>query len=110
MDQQGGRVTLADRIIQHGPYFGGDPSPFTGFDYADLNQLRDELIAGRRVTTHEEWRVTGTLPSGKPFATKFEHEVAARRLLDRGRAMGWTDGPHLHKRTVTVSDWTEVDA
>jgi hypothetical protein len=62
------------------------------------------------VTTYEEWRVTGTLPSGKPFATKFEHEVAARHLLDRGRAMGWTVGPHLHKRTVTVTDWTEVDA
>jgi hypothetical protein len=61
-----------------------------------------------RVTTYEEWRVSGTLPSGKPFATKFEHEVAARRLVDRGRAMGWTDGPHLHKRTVTVTDWEDA--
>jgi hypothetical protein len=104
-------VTLADQIINQGPYAGGERNPIGfGADRTELNELRDELIAARSGTRYEEWRVTGTLPSGKPFATRFEHEVAARHLIDRGRAMGWADGPHLHKRTVTVTDWQEVEA
>jgi hypothetical protein len=105
-------VTLADQIIDHGPYRDGDSLPIEvqTADSADINALRDELIAGRQPgTTCEEWRVTGTLPSGKPYDTPYETEGAARRLIERARVMGtWVDGPHLHKRTVTVTDWEDA--
>lgn len=69
------------------------------------------------MTTYEEWRVTGTC-SGYRIDKTFlpeegydEPEADARTFIARqaGNA-GWTDGPHLHKRTVTVSEWTQVDA
>jgi hypothetical protein len=42
-------VSLADQIIDHGPYAAGDLSPVAyGVDYAALDELRDELIAGRQ--------------------------------------------------------------
>jgi hypothetical protein len=61
------------------------------------------------MTTYEEWRVTGTLPSGTPYATPYESEAAARHLIARGRIVGWNDGPHLQRRTVTVTEWEQVD-
>ena len=95
-------MTLADRIIQHGPYAGGDPSPFTGFDYTDLNQLRDELIAGRHVA---EWRVSVVFTPGDAG----DPETRARAFAAWAKAQGWTGGPHLHKRTVTVTEWEAVE-
>jgi hypothetical protein len=63
------------------------------------------------VTTYEEWRVTGTLRSGKPYDSEYDqNEEAARAMVAMARERGtFTDGPHLHKRTVTVGEWTEVD-
>jgi len=70
------------------------------------------------VTTYEEWRVTGTW-DGEPVHYEFsptkspgiDPETGARQVAAQivGNLLGWTDGPHLHKRTVTVTDWTEVD-
>ena len=70
------------------------------------------------MTTYEEWRVTGRW--GEDAFEEFwmddgaEHDNAegqARAFAKAMRENGhWTDGPHLHKRTVTVTDWTEVDA
>jgi hypothetical protein len=66
------------------------------------------------VTTHEEWRVTGTpkrrrsewVFSGEQFDNP---EADARRLIANATApCAWTDGPHLHKRTVTVTDWEDA--
>ena len=69
------------------------------------------------MTTYEEWRVTGTWagkpPAGGPIYITWrtdeydDAEDRARRWAAANR--DWTDGPHLHKRTVTVTDWTEVD-
>jgi hypothetical protein len=78
------------------------------------------------VTTYEEWRVTGTWHD-QPYERVFspnpqpwqrwargipDPEGAARDHVARAAQWsgGWTDGPHLHRRTVTVTDWTEVDA
>jgi transcriptional regulator with XRE-family HTH domain len=64
----------------------------------------------RLVTTYEEWRATGTLRSGKPYDSEYDRkEQAARALVAMARARGtFTDGPHLHKRTVTVTDWEAI--
>lgn len=72
------------------------------------------------MTTYEEWRVTGTCDGHTIDITwsptnAAEPETDARSYIRaqtyasqmRKRSAGWTDGPHLHKRTVT--DWTEVD-
>jgi hypothetical protein len=76
------------------------------------------------VTTYEEWRVTGrfahTQPSGSDqyeftwSPVRNPHlgnpERGARDFIRLMHDVErWTDGPHLHKRTVTVTDWTEVD-
>jgi hypothetical protein len=68
------------------------------------------------VSTYEEWRVTGTWGEGpyeftwSPVRNGYaQPEAAARSFVKTIRELGWTDGPHLHKRTVTVTDWTEVD-
>jgi hypothetical protein len=61
------------------------------------------------VTSYEEWRVTGTLRSGKTYETFYPDEASARALITRAREVGsFTDGPYLHKG-VTVTDWKEVE-
>lgn len=42
-------MSLADQIIEHGPYHDADSLPIQvqTADNADINQLRDELIAAR---------------------------------------------------------------
>jgi hypothetical protein len=118
-------VSLADQIIDHGPYAAGDLSPVAyGVDYAALNELRAELIAARSGRTHEEWRATGTFKvnlGGEDEHYQFtwsqhgtvrydDPEDSARRFVELARTgWGWTDGPHLHKRTVTVTDWEAVE-
>jgi hypothetical protein len=71
------------------------------------------------VRTYEEWRVTGDPGEGfPPYTFTFspirgddDPEAAARKFVKLVFSHGrWPDGPHLHKRTVTVTDWTEVDA
>lgn len=78
------------------------------------------LLSG---TTHEEWRVTGTWEgqnidvswspknADEPEADARSY-VRARTYASRmsKSGVGWTDGPHLHKCTVTVTEWTEVEA
>jgi hypothetical protein len=69
------------------------------------------------VTTYEEWRVTGTPPTDGfetyectwSSAHNANAETGARDYVTWARTKDWPDGPHLHKRTVTVTDWTEVD-
>jgi hypothetical protein len=66
------------------------------------------------VTTYEEWRVTGTWLSGDPYDAAWNHDDAdaedgARGMVAYARTQLWTDGPHLHKRTVTVTDWEAVE-
>lgn len=62
------------------------------------------------MSTYEEWRVTGTTPKGRPYDTPYDTEDGARALIAIARMVGWLDGPHLHKRIVTIGEWTEVDA
>lgn len=72
------------------------------------------------MTTYDEWRVTGTWLgdpqkhafSPRPDRGRFSRgyadpEAAARQFAASATAWtgGWTDGPHLHKRTVTVTEW-----
>lgn len=72
------------------------------------------------MTTYEEWRVTGDPGEGFPpytftwspygYPATGDAEGEARgfvRMIREAWDTPWTDGPHLHKRTVT--DWTEVD-
>jgi hypothetical protein len=66
------------------------------------------------VTTFEEWRVTGDPGEGYPpyaftFSPKRGDEDPAsaargfmRLVVQHGR---WPDGPHLHRRTVAMTDW-----
>ena len=68
------------------------------------------------VTTYEEWRVTVTTEHNAPVKGVMftpedpgDAEARAQSFANWARYQGWTDGPHLHKRTVTVTDWTEVD-
>jgi hypothetical protein len=77
---------------------------------------------GATVTTYDEWRVTGD--PGGPYGlyefvwdpARHENPEAEARgymalLRDRIAATGsrqWADGPHLHKRTVTVTDWQDA--
>lgn len=67
------------------------------------------------MTTYEEWRITGSDEYGGRLADVLftstedgDAEARARSFADWARAKHWTDGPHLHKRTVTVTDWEEV--
>jgi hypothetical protein len=71
------------------------------------------------VTTYEEWRVTGTWDGSEvdyefsPARAKgIDPEAAARNVVAMvaKRGWDWTDGPHLHKRTrtVTVSEWEAI--
>lgn len=69
------------------------------------------------MSTYEEWRVTGRWGEvpyefvWSPFRNgRTEPEAEARNFVEKTQEHGWTDGPHLHTRTVTVTDWTEVDA
>jgi hypothetical protein len=70
--------------------------------------------------TYEEWRVTGDPRDGSepyeftwsPFRNPHlgDPEVGARGFVRLVRSHeGWTDGPHLHKRTVTVTEWEEIE-
>jgi hypothetical protein len=71
------------------------------------------------MSTYEEWRVTGRI-DGDPYDFTWspfrnphlgEGEAGARGFVALVASRdAWTGGPHLHKRTVTVTDWTEVDA
>jgi hypothetical protein len=80
------------------------------------------------VTTYEEWRVTGRPAQRIPGLTPLlnaedayqwtwspprghpDPETTARLFTEAARAAAdWTDGPHLHKRTVTVTDWEDVE-
>ena len=66
--------------------------------------------------TYEEWRVTGQ-PEGYPpcdhtwSPPRFpDPEAAAKRFVALVREREtWTDGPHLHKHTVTVTAWEAVE-
>lgn len=66
------------------------------------------------MTTYEEWRVTGT-PRRRRVEWLFPGEMydnpeaEARRYISNAViGSGWTDGPHLHKRTVSVTDWEDA--
>lgn len=69
--------------------------------------------------THEEWRVTGDPgDSFPPYEFTFsprrgyaDPEHSARGFIALvNNTVGWRDGPHLHRRTVTVTEWTQEDA
>lgn len=64
--------------------------------------------AAQGVTTYEEWRVTG-IPRITQLRMIYRSEAEARALIERETTHDeWVDGPHLHKRTVTVTDWEEA--
>jgi hypothetical protein len=119
------RSRLGDLIVMHGPYepYEVIPNPVTRYLESDeLNALRTELIKLREIqtdreATYEEWRVTGTDEDGDPISVTYSEDgydldpkAGAQAFVAWVETQGWTDGPHLHKRTVTVTDWTEVDA
>lgn len=78
------------------------------------------------MSTYEEWRVTGTWhdrPYERIFSPKPQHwgrfsrgqadpEGAARQHAANAThwSGGWSDGPHLHRRTVTITEWEAVPA
>ena len=76
------------------------------------------------MTSYEEWRVTGQPNAFRgvefpPYEFVWslrinphlgDPEQAAREFVagmarHADRCGTWTDGPHLHHRTVTVTDW-----
>jgi hypothetical protein len=76
------------------------------------------------MATYEEWRVTGNPgPGFPPYAFVWTNQPDARgrvtprpdwEALDFVQLMrendNWADGPHLHRRTVAVTDWEQVRA
>lgn len=73
--------------------------------------------------THEEWRVTGDPGEAYPpyeFTWSAlrnsvhygDPEAEARSFLALLDSVNdkWRDGPHLHKRTVTVTPWEAMEA
>lgn len=72
---------------------------------------------------YEEWRVTGDPGDGfSPYAHTWSQflnpelgedaEVRARgfeSLVRMSHQPQWRDGPHLSRRTVTVSEWERID-
>jgi hypothetical protein len=68
------------------------------------------------MTTYEEWRVTGTPLKGLDAydrtwssARDSNAEKDVRDYVAWARTKDWHDGPHLHKRTVTVTDWEAIE-
>lgn len=72
-----------------------------------------------RKQTYIEWRVTGDPGGGfppydftwSPFRNPHlgDAEAGARGFISLIASHdGWPDGPHLQKRTVTVTDWEQV--
>ena len=60
------------------------------------------------MTTYEEWRVTG-VPRRRTYEQIFINEDSARAFMANASApCDWVDGPHLHRRTVTVTEWREA--
>jgi hypothetical protein len=69
------------------------------------------------MTTYDEWRVTGVWhdrtfkriyspkPNGRQSNRGHTEPETAARALAAANPNQWADGPHLHKRTVTVTDW-----
>lgn len=63
--------------------------------------------------TYEDWRVTGVDDEGDPVGITWwwdegNAEEGARAFAVWASAHGWTTGPHLHKRSVTVDKWQQV--
>jgi hypothetical protein len=67
--------------------------------------------------TFEEWRVTGVMDY-EPYAFTWspalnphlgDPETSARAFLDTTASyVGWSDGPHLQRRFVTLGVWQEM--
>jgi hypothetical protein len=58
------------------------------------------------VTGYEEWRVSGRWAgTGLDIVCHFTSEADARAWLAERADLRWSDGPHLHKRTVTFTEW-----
>lgn len=56
--------------------------------------------------TYDEWRVTGRRSDLGPDVDQIiRSEDAARAWAAKVPAKFWTDGPHFHRRTVTVGKW-----
>lgn len=112
-------MNLSDLIIKGGTYVAGQAAPVQLLTAAGLNELRDELIELRRLRaiTYEEWQVTGH-PGGEfppyvftwsPVRGEDDPERAARGFIELIKSCEtWADGPHLHRRTVTMTDWEEA--
>jgi hypothetical protein len=72
------------------------------------------------VTTYEEWRVTGRFINvytgheepyhctARGLHVRDPENDARTHLAEVTDAEAWTDGPHLHRRTVTVTDWEAI--
>jgi hypothetical protein len=71
--------------------------------------------------TYDEWRVTGTWhdqpferifspkPSGRRFNRGYaDPEAAAHQFVASASPDWWTDGPHLQRHTVTVTEWEDA--
>ena len=61
------------------------------------------------MTTREEWRVTGKdADLSFPITCHFPTEAQARAWIAKPGGFDWIDGPHLHRRTVTVTEWEAI--
>jgi hypothetical protein len=75
---------------------------------------------GRPPGWHDEWRVTGTHPSGEPFERLWDSrdprwpegyaEVAARAFVKQANSgrVPWEDGPYLWRARVFRGEWEQV--
>jgi hypothetical protein len=95
------------------------PPPGIAQHLASLDRRTGERPS--RVGTFEEWRVTGRPGQGYPpyeFTWSLlrnphlgDPETGARGFFSTIPAFTerWEDGPHLSRRTVTVTEWEAVE-
>lgn len=114
-------MNLTDLIIKLGPFVAEDsiPPELVNLTAPQMDELREDLIELRRLRaiTYEEWRVTGH-PGGNYPLYVFTWSPARGDDDPEGSARGfiklvesherWMDGPHLHRRTVTMTDWEDA--
>lgn len=81
-----------------------------------LLQALDRELAVPAVESYEEWRVTGTWEdepyqfTWSPTRGDDHPEFDARNFVTAMREnIHWSDGPHLHRRRVTVTEWEAME-
>lgn len=92
---------LGDLIIEHGPYYAAQLNPITAPTAAELNELREELIAARKA--REVLEAVARLAK-----CAAELDPTERRFVLRTEGCGWCGGDHLAELNQRAAEHAEV--